>query len=51
LEPGFKPQIEEVRIDPTPKVDPVLVDRAFAFAPATVLRLSQLQTTRQELAV
>ena len=40
-----KPVVEEVRIDPTLKVDPVLLDHAFAFAPATVLHLSQLQTT------
>jgi tetratricopeptide (TPR) repeat protein len=41
-----RPQIENVRIDPTPKVDPVLLDRAFAFAPATVLLLPQLQATQ-----
>lgn len=40
-----KPQIEEVRIDPSLKVDPVLLDHAFAFAPTTVLRRSQLETT------
>jgi hypothetical protein len=40
-----KPQIEEVRLDPPPKLDLVLLDHAFDFAPATVLRLSQLQTT------
>lgn len=40
-----KPQIEEVRLDPAPRVDPVLLDRAFAFAPATMLRLPELQTT------
>ncbi len=40
-----KPQIEEVRFDPAPGVDPVLLDRAFALAPATVLRLPDLQTT------
>lgn len=40
-----KPEIEEVRFDPTPKVDPVLLDHAFAFAPAARLRLSELQTT------
>jgi tetratricopeptide (TPR) repeat protein len=41
-----KPEIEEVRLDPVPKVDPVLLDRAFAFAPATVLRLPELKTTQ-----
>ena len=40
-----KPEIEEVRFDPTPKVSPALLDRAFAFAPAAVLRLPELQTT------
>ena len=40
-----KPQIEEVRFDPTPKVDPVLLDHAFAFAPATMLGLAELRTT------
>ncbi|MCI0422875.1 MAG: tetratricopeptide repeat protein [Acidobacteria bacterium] len=40
-----KPQIEEVRLEPTPRVDPVLLDHAFAFAPATVLGLPELQTT------
>jgi tetratricopeptide (TPR) repeat protein len=40
-----KPQIEDVRIDPSLKVDPVLLDHAFAIAPASVLRRSQLQTT------
>jgi hypothetical protein len=41
-----KPEIEEVRLEPVPKVDPVLLDNAFAFAPATVLRLDELQTTQ-----
>ena len=45
-----KPQIEELRIDPTPKVDSTLLDRAFAFAPATVLHLSELQTTQARVA-
>src|SRR5882724_4529595 len=40
-----KPQIEEVQVDPQPKVDPVLLDHAFAFAPASLLRFSELQTT------
>ena len=40
-----KPQIEEVQLDPQLKVDPVLLDHAFAFAPGTVLRLSELETT------
>ena len=41
-----KPQISEVRLDPTPRIDPVLLDRAFAFAPATLLHLADLRTTR-----
>jgi len=41
-----KPRIEETPLDPTPKVDPVLLDHAFAFAPAAVLNLSDLQTTQ-----
>jgi hypothetical protein len=40
-----KPQIEEVQLEPRPRVDPVLLDHAFAFAPGTILRLSELQTT------
>jgi hypothetical protein len=40
-----QPQIEEVQFDPQPRTDPVLLDRAFAFAPGTVLRLSELQTS------
>jgi hypothetical protein len=34
-----------VLLHPRPKVDPVLLDHAFVFAPASVLRLSELQTT------
>jgi hypothetical protein len=44
-----KPQVEEVQFDPAPKVDPVLLDQAFAFAPASVLRLSELQTTEAKV--
>ncbi|HWP41766.1 MAG TPA: tetratricopeptide repeat protein, partial [Blastocatellia bacterium] len=40
-----KPQIEMLRLEPVPRVDAVLLDRAFAFAPASVLLLPQLQTT------
>ena len=40
-----KPHVEKVQLDPAPKVDPVLLDHAFVFAPASVLRLSELQTT------
>ena len=41
-----KPLIEEMPLDPTPRVDPALLDHAFAFAPATVLSLHDLQTTQ-----
>ena len=41
-----KPQIEEVQVDSALKVDPILLDHAFAFAPASVLRLSEWQTTK-----
>src|SRR5262245_1896195 len=44
-----KPQIEEVKLDPVPRVDPVLLDRAFAFAPASILNLSELLTTRAKV--
>ena len=40
-----KPEIGKVLLDPTPKVDAALLDRAFVFAPASVLRLSELRTT------
>jgi len=40
-----KPQIVEVRSQPTPQVNAALLDRAMAFAPATVLRLPDLLTT------
>jgi hypothetical protein len=40
-----KPQIVEVRSQPTPQVNAPLLDRAMAFAPASVLRLPDLLTT------
>ncbi len=40
-----KPQIVEVKAEPSPQVDPVLLDRAFAFSPANTLRLPELLTT------
>jgi Tetratricopeptide repeat len=40
-----KPQMVEVRSQPTPQVNAALLDRAMAFAPASVLRLSDLLTT------
>ncbi|MCI0664250.1 MAG: tetratricopeptide repeat protein, partial [Acidobacteria bacterium] len=44
-----KPQIEEVKLEPALRVDPVLLDHAFALAPASVLSLSELHTTRAKL--
>ena len=41
-----KPQIENVRIGPGLRVDPVLLDRAFTFAPGGTLLLSDSLTTR-----
>jgi tetratricopeptide (TPR) repeat protein len=41
-----KPHIEAVRIEPALKVDPVLLDHAFALAPASMLSLPQLRTTK-----
>lgn len=40
-----RPHIENVEQEPTPRVDPVLLDNAFAFSPASVLRISELRTT------
>ena len=44
-----KPEIEEVKNEPEPTVDPVLLDRAFAFSPADVLRLEDLRSTEARL--
>jgi tetratricopeptide (TPR) repeat protein len=44
-----KPVIEGVRNDPEPKVSPVLLDRAFTFAPGGDLRLPDLLTTDERL--
>jgi tetratricopeptide (TPR) repeat protein len=40
-----KPQIAEITSEPRPRLDPVLLDRAFAFSPASTLRLADLRTT------
>ena len=37
-----KPQIDEVREDPSPRISPALLDHAFAFSPAATLLLPQL---------
>src|SRR5579863_7453948 len=41
-----KPRIENVRIEPQPRVDPALLDHAFAFAPASVLRQGDLAVSQ-----
>lgn len=41
-----KPHIANTRVEPGLRVDPVLLDRAFTFAPAGTLLLSDLLTTR-----
>jgi len=40
-----KPQVAEVRTEPMPTVNAALLDRSFAFAPASVLHLPDLLTT------
>ncbi len=44
-----KPEIEEIRTDPQPRTDPVLLDRGFAFSPASTLTLADLLTTQARL--
>jgi tetratricopeptide (TPR) repeat protein len=44
-----KPQVVAVESDPTPKIDPVLLDRAFAFSPASTLLLPDLLTTERRV--
>lgn len=40
-----KPQIDKVRADPAPRVRPDLLDHAFAFAPASPLKLEELRAS------
>ena len=40
-----KPQIAEVKMDPQPKISPALLDRAFAFSPAGMLRRADFHAT------
>jgi Tetratricopeptide repeat len=40
-----KPQVAEVREDPVPRVSPALLDRAFAFSPASMLQLPEFEAT------
>ncbi|HVX66500.1 MAG TPA: hypothetical protein VHA11_07855, partial [Bryobacteraceae bacterium] len=44
-----KPKLNQVRTEPEPRLDPVLVDRLFAFAPASTLRLEDYRVTRARL--
>jgi len=44
-----KPVLEAIQPRPSPLVNPVLLDRAFAFAPASTLGLSDLQATKARL--
>lgn len=44
-----KPQIENLRTEPKPRLDPVLLDHAFAFSPASTLRSDDLLTTEARL--
>lgn len=41
-----RPQIANLRSQPEPRTDPVLLDRAFAFAPASELRLDEYLATQ-----
>lgn len=44
-----KPKIEEIRMEPRPSLDPVLLDRAFTFAPASRLDLRDFLATEARL--
>jgi tetratricopeptide (TPR) repeat protein len=44
-----RPVVERVLYEPEPTVNPVLLDRAFAVAPASLLRLEELRMTRARL--
>jgi tetratricopeptide repeat protein len=44
-----KPRVNEVRVEPEPRIRPALLDRAFAFAPASVLELHELWATEASL--
>jgi hypothetical protein len=46
-----KPAIGEIRFEPQPLVNPVLLDRAFAFSPASPLHLDEYRITRSQLAL
>jgi hypothetical protein len=44
-----QPKIANLEVDPKPHTDPALLDRAFVFSPANVLRLSEFWTTEARL--
>jgi predicted double-glycine peptidase len=44
-----KPRIENIRIDPPLRIDPVLLDRAFAFSRGSILASSDFETTQARL--
>lgn len=44
------PKIEDIRMTPEPRLDPALLNRAFAFAPESTLMRSDFMTTRARLA-
>lgn len=44
-----KPHIASLQPQPTPEFNPVLLDRAFTFSAASVLRLSDLRTTQARI--
>lgn len=44
-----KPVLEEVQTSPLPRVDPILLDRCYSFAPASPLRRQDYLSTRARL--
>jgi tetratricopeptide (TPR) repeat protein len=44
-----KPKIEQIRTDPIPQVDAVLLDRAFTFSPASVMKRAELEASRSRI--
>ncbi len=44
-----KTEVEQARVEPLPRVDPVLLDHAFAFSPASTLHLADLLSTEARI--
>lgn len=44
-----KPVVQNVRTEPEPRLDPVLLDRALAFAPASIMTRSQFLASQSRL--